>query len=439
MKIKYFLELEKYDSYKINTILGEKFKKYVQELSLKEIYKQDSNGKFYFKYVGLICVEDLIIAVLPKYLEKITHKNNEINEKNLSRTMKALKKYNRISIDEQLETLGKQEEKYKFKNMFAIIDFLFKDYIEYNLYENHIEKYELNGEGEINWEYTIETETAYLSNKNPIYLNYWTNDSESNNGDFIMSLHKHILNLCVERLTKSEIQQITQILEVPKVSFIVEEERLGELEYQIKMIDNELKIQYGERKIRLLKAMKLFLNNHNYEADENLLLLGTPTFYTVWERACGDVLGNQYSVNSQHHKTISQKTRAHWKDLNNHKSSAMRPDIVYKTENIFYIVDAKYYTEEGIKDLGVQDIAKQYMYHQALEIKGENKKYKNIFISPGKKDKKFSEITMPLFKDKIIYSVIVEGNKLLQSYIEGKREKEEYLLELCSEKPKITQ
>ena len=64
MKIKYFLELERYDSYKINTILGEKFKKYIQELSLKEIYKQDSNGEFYFKYVGLICVEDLIIAVL---------------------------------------------------------------------------------------------------------------------------------------------------------------------------------------------------------------------------------------------------------------------------------------------------------------------------------------------------------------------------------------
>lgn len=431
MKIKYFLELKRYSSYEINSFLGEKFKNYIQELSLKEIYKQDSNGEFYFKYVGLICVEDLIIAVLPKYLEVESNKNSEINKENLSRTMKALKKHNRVSIDEQLETLGKQEEKYKFNNMFAIIDFLFKDYIEYNIYENHIEKYELNGEGEINWEHTIETENAYLSSGRPVYLNYWTNDTKSNDDDFIRSLHKHILNLCVKRITQSEIQRITEILEVPEVSFVVEEERLGELDYQIKMIDNELKIQYGERKIRLLKAMKLFLNNHNYEADENLLLLGTPTFHTVWEKACGDVLGNEYNVNSQHHKTICGKTKAHWHDLNQ-KSSPMRPDIVYKTKDTFYIVDAKYYTEEGIKNLGVQDIAKQYMYHQALENKEENKEYINIFISPGNMDKKLSSITMPLFDEKIIYSVIVDGNKLLKNYINGVRVEEGYLLNLCN-------
>lgn len=433
MKIKYFLELERYSSYKINSILGEKFKNYIQELSLKEIYKQDSNGEFYFKYTGLICVEDLIIAVLPKYLKVDTEKNNEINEENLSRTMKALKRYNWVSIDEQLETLGKQEEKYKFNNMFAIMDFLFKDYIEYNIYENHIEKYELNGEGEINWEYTIETENAYLSGERPVYLNCWTNDSESNDDDFIRNLHKHILNLCVKRITQSEIQRIAQILEVPEVCFIVEEERLGELDYQIKMIDNELKIQYSERKIRLLKAMKLFLNNHNYEADENLLLLGTPAFETVWEKACGDVLGNEYKDNCHHHKIISEKTKAHWHDLKNHKSSAMRPDIVYKTKDIFYIVDAKYYTEERIKNLGVQDIAKQYMYHQALENKSKGKEYRNIFISPGNEDKKLSKITMPLFEDKVIYSVIVDGNKLLEKYIGGKRAEEGYLLNLCNE------
>ena len=366
MKIKYFQELKRYSSYEINSFLGENFKNYIQELSLKEIYKQDSNGDFYFKYVGLICIEDLIIAILPKYLEVDLREDSKINKENISRTMKALKRYNMISIDEQLETLSSQEEKYKFNNMFAIIDFIFKDYIEYNLYENHIEKYELNGESETNWKYTIETENAYLSNGRPVYLNYWTRDSESNDGDFIRNLHKYILNLCAKRITNSEIQQITQILEIPEVSFIVVEERLGELDYQIKMIDNELRIQYSERKIRILKAMKLFLNNQNYESDKSLLLLGTPTFHTVWEKACGDVLGNEYNADSWHHKTICEKTKAHWKDLKNHKSSAMRPDIVYKTKNIFYIVDAKYYTEEGIKNLGVQDIAKQYMYHQAF-------------------------------------------------------------------------
>ena len=84
--------------------------------------------------------------------------------------------------------------------------------------------------------------------------------------------------------------------------------------------------------------MKLFLNNHNYEADENLLLLGTSTFHTVWEKACGDVLGNEYNDNSQHHKTICEKTKAHWCDLKDHKSFAMRPDIVYKSKDTFYIL-----------------------------------------------------------------------------------------------------
>ena len=97
-------------------------------------------------------------------------------------------------------------------------------------------------------------------------------------------------------------------------------------------------------------------------------------------------------------------------------------------------IPSTYYTEEGIKNLGVQDIAKQYMYHQALENKEEDREYKNIFVSPGNEDKRFSQITMPLFENKVIYSVIVEGNKILQNYIDGKRKKEAYLLELCSKK-----
>jgi len=429
MKIVYFIELERYNTYTINTKLGEKFKRYIQELSLKEIYKQDSNDEFYFKYVGLICVEDLIIAILPKYL---TIESDEKNKENITLIMKVLKKYNSISIDEQLETLGSEEEKSKFNNMFAIIDFLFKDYIEYDIYENYIEKYELNGEGEINWEGTIENESAFLVKKRPIYLDYWTRDIESNDNDFIRNLHKHILNLCVLDINKSEIQKITHILEVPNIEFIVDEERLGEVDYQIKMIDDELKIQYSERKIRLLKAMKLFLNNHNYETNKRLLLLGTKTFHTIWEKACGDILGNEYAdTNSKYHEVIYENTKAFWHNINKN-SASMRPDIVYETDDMFYIIDAKYYTEKGMIGLGVQDIAKQFMYHSAFEKEYPLKEYKNILLSPGNIDinKKISKITMPLFIGKEIFALILDGNMVLNYYIRGERIKRKEVLNL---------
>ena len=106
-----------------------------------------------------------------------------------------------------------------------------------------------------------------------------------------------------------------------------------------------------------------------------------------------------------------KNTKAFWHDINKN-SSSMRPDIIFETNEMFYIIDAKYYTEKRIRDLGVQDIAKQFMYHSAFEKEGKEKEYLNVFLSPGKEDKKLSRITMPLFKEKEIYSLIINGNEI---------------------------
>ncbi|MGL4999713.1 MAG: LlaJI family restriction endonuclease, partial [Cetobacterium sp.] len=278
--IVYFKEYERFYSEKIeNLFSNEKIK----NLFVENILKSDGGKTYYFQYVGIICSDNYICVVLPKYLSK-----EEIDKERLGKRqhkteilIKVLQTYNLKNLTEEFLSITGDEEVTQDIDKFAIYDYLISDFIEYGLYENHKNIYEVNGEGEIDWEKTVNECESFLTGKvKPIYLEYFTHETESDNSSYIRTLHKHYLNESSLYFEKLKFLS----LDYPILSFQVEEEELGNLEFQIFKIYQELQGEFSERKIRLLKTLLIILENETHEIEKAFSFYGTKVFYNVWEK-----------------------------------------------------------------------------------------------------------------------------------------------------------
>jgi len=428
---KYYSENELLKSLKVKNI-----DLLYKELGLKGILKKEESKGYKFSYVGLIIFkeENIIkpIVILPKYLKNIDLTKADRVEKT-KQLIKLFKRYSSENLsEEELETIGTDFNANNF-NIIALIDYLISDYIEYGLYFNEISDYELNGNGEINWQKTIEENTAYLSNNQVFYLDYFTSKSEFNEQDYIRNLHKYILNKCSEIIENIE---IFEVLDFPKMDFLVDENLLENKNFMLKKIENEMQIQFSERKLRVLKAMHNFLEKEkSIESDDSLTLYGTKSFYNIWEKACGFILGNEYDK----YKNLIAKPN--WKALNSFTDNlkdTLIPDILRNIETTFFIFDAKYYNIHFDKKgnlqgfpPGINDLVKQYAYE--LAFKETEKNIKNFFVIPSMKvDKKITgKVELDFFKQlSPIYILELNPKQVFQKYIENITEEKTFFEEI---------
>lgn len=172
----------------------------------------------------------------------------------------------------------------------------------------------------------------------------------------------------------------------------------------LRMIENEIKIEFNDRKINLLKKMERFLTDINSESEEKINLWGVRKFWSIWESICGDLFNNQYSnYNNLIPKPI-------WVSYNPKKENKINhtliPDVLIKVDNDFFIFDAKYYDfsfdDKGQiigKQPGIADVTKQFAYEMAFKEKfGEN--VYNFFVIPtSKATKVIGEAKLSIFED----------------------------------------
>ncbi len=414
-EILYFKELSygKFKEMSQNTLL---------QLAAGGYIKEDKDNNKSFDFVGIISADNNVTAFLPKIFKDEDIKDGKKCEDYLKLVIELLKLEQEKQTEFLLESNNDMELNITEEKSIGIIDFFFRDYEEYGLYENEEVHYIINGHGEINWELTIEEEDAVLSRGRPVYLNLHTRVNSVEENNYIMELHKYILEECIKRASNSPLQRVLNIFDIPNISFNIFEDRLGDREYQIHMIEREMRTQFSERKVRLLKAMKIFLCSLNIENYSDIVLWGTKQFWRVWENACGYIFGNEYKKGNLYYDQINEMTAGKWIEAEK-ISKPMKPDIVVNNGDILYIADAKYYNEENFcNNLGVQDIAKQFMYETALKEKiPENGKAVNIFLVPGSEEKYISRVSMGIFPYMNVHAVTLDGEKLFKSYL--KREK----------------
>lgn len=379
MEIKSFIELKVISKIKFKQIFTDKEIEYLSNKNIIKTKVKNNILYYFFDFVGLILLNTKIVIILPKYLTRTYDKKLET-----IKIIRILNKYfEKIKDASNLEVLGIDSFITNF-NQFALYDYLIKDYIEFGIYINHKNTTTLNGEGEINWNKTINEILPYKDLKyDSIFLDVYTTDMSLDDENYIKNLHLFYLAKASKYLIP-----LNEIgFHFPVLNFKINKDILGNIDYQIFKINKELESVFSDRKIKLLVTLKKLILNEEHELDKSILIYGTTAFYDVWEKACGYILKNEYKI----FKKFIDKPL--WTSSNNTSffKETMIPDILVNSKDIFYIFDAKYYlsnieTNENLP--GIQDITKQYLYELAFSKVEElkNKDRKNIFLMPGNSD-----------------------------------------------------
>ena len=135
--------------------------------------------------------------IFPKYIDSTDEPIKELKQ-----ILSVLEKYN--SKEQIIKIFNNSEDNNSF-NYLALLLFFINDYYDNDLYSNDINITEENGNGEINWDRTINDGFSIIKGNKPYYLNYYTNKRISNNLDYFRQLHAWIISMCSKELKNADL------------------------------------------------------------------------------------------------------------------------------------------------------------------------------------------------------------------------------------------
>ena len=321
--------------------------------------------------------------------------------------------------EEQIINIYNGDGENKSFNLLAVMLYLMRDYFEYGIYTNSEDIIEINGEGEILWEKTIDESFALISENRPYYMELYTRKTVDDDMDYFKRLHEYIITDCSRQLRNAELSELFG-LEIAEISDEAIDD-FGDKEYILDRIYKELNIQYNTRKQILLKTIYTYISQDKKLLDEDsgFSMFGTTAYHAVWEKMCSEIFDNKL------HKTLKQLNLMHKIDtpyedylcdgllievikkpiwerkqegISLSAQETLIPDLIsfYEEgkEKQFIIFDAKYYNIKIEKNIltgnpGVGDVTKQYLYHLAYKKFIETFNFtsvKNCFLMPTEKD-----------------------------------------------------
>lgn len=375
----------------------------------------DSNSSYYiFNYVGIVYIDGYLLCCYPKYLFAYDSIEDKSSCRNLlKQVLKVLHRYNTNSQSIQLYSEHNQSSS---GSRISMIMALLDDYFQNGLYVNTQNIHEFNGDGEINWNRTINFIHPLWQEEDPYYLNFWTRRNTIDDKSFIQRIHECLLTICSCELEEISLLDLLDINGVYLTELSLND--LGTRDYLLSCITNELNLEFNSRKQYVLKLMAALLkDSSSMIGEDNIEFFGTTSFNLVWETVCAEVFDNKLTIplsdlplstvkiplNTLGVKPRTLKDlieRPNWTSIDGAVafSDTLKPDLisVERHENIcsFVILDAKYYTMriesnkvEG--QPGVGDVTKQYLYQLAykdfIELNGIQE-VKNCFLMPTEKD-----------------------------------------------------
>ncbi|MCG3717741.1 LlaJI family restriction endonuclease [Aliarcobacter butzleri] len=438
--LKFYIEEEKYSNIDISQNFSNTDIEKLKELG---ILKKLENNDFKFSYTGILSLNSNLYLFLPKYLIYRNDLDEQEKIEELKIVLKVLKKYaKKNQFQGELSFLTFDDSNDNF-SLLAIVEYLIEDFINYGLYNRQISDIEYNGDGIINWLNTVENELIYKSNNQVIYLDY-LNDITYDFDNYITKLHKLVLNKSFHFMQSLE---FLELFDFPIINFEIEENSLGSISFQIKKINDELSISFSQREVKLLKALKLFIEHtKTSNGYENDFFYGTCSFNMVWEKICSDIIGTDRNkllpFGSETKELIEFIPYPIWNErislVDKNASRTLNPDIlkIYNCDELF-IFDAKYY-KPIFKDSilqngnpGVEDISKQYLYE--LAFKNMFSCRFNLFVFPvyDKKNEIIGKVKFNLFDMMSLNSIyLLELNTLevYHLYLEEKRYSNDFFI-----------
>jgi hypothetical protein len=383
-----------------------------EDIILADVIENSYDIEYIFDYVGVVMLEGHVFKCYPKY---INSKTEPIDE--LKRVLKVIKKYN---SSEQLIHLFNGEDENRIFNKLAVSLHLLEEYFSYGLYTNQQEAIEVNGEGEILWDKTINETFAIIKNNRPYYLELQTSKVVDNDFDYFRRLHECVLSMCSRELDSVGLLDIFEIANVELTD--VDLDGFGSKDYILYRLQSEIQTQFITRKQNLLKTLYAYIANAMVDKEDiSYSLYGTNCFNIVWERICAEnfvsvldkpITELPLTIEEDYGKEVTLRSMIdcpHWYGFcpvaDDSDVGTLKPDMISiypvdesKNEYCFGIYDAKYYCiefkqERGkwkvIGQPGVGDVTKQYLYQLAYDgfIRSHGYKYvQNMFLCPSESE-----------------------------------------------------
>ena len=343
----------------------------------------------------------------------------------MQQVMRVIEKYSREKAQQEIHNIDlfTDIDRKGSVNTLSVMLYLLEDYATNGDYNEPSEILEINGSGEIHWQKTIDETYPLISNNRPYYVEIYTRKKVLNDASFIKRLHAYVVSQCSSEMLKAGLSSFYNL----PIAEISEEEQdaFGDTDYIISRIDSELREVFDERKIQVLRAMRLyFLSERILTGNTEIQIMGTRSFNLIWEEVCAKVFQSQKGDAKTRHpnideieplinyskinKRFEQKPptlvelieQPIWKKYGKHSKGipkrTFNPDYIRfeklkkASSYAFYILDAKYYCpvwdDTNIKGQpGIEDIAKQYLYYlsyQKILSEYNVKEVKNYFLMP---------------------------------------------------------
>ena len=368
----------------------ESIKKELKNIEIRDIKDDDKKVKnivtfvgnaFKFEYVGIIAlqIEDnfYIIKCYPKYF------NKEPSEDDFKQILQVIHKYN---SKYQINWYDIYDDGEKDFNKLEASLYIINDYLKNGLYSNQNEEIELNGEGEILWDKSINENIAFIQNKKPYYLDLFTRNVIDNENDFFRRLHACVISECIRYLKDIEkagcdLFKLCDVNCDELTDAVIDD--FGSTEYILYRLESEIRVQYITQKQNLLKLLHTYIEKKDniQQNDVNCSLFGSANFHCIWEDVCTNVFNDHFK---EHFNDTSDENSNLKKEINKPKWSignnkleadkTLEPDIIVEEEiggeRYFGIYDAKYYCIE------INEVDKKIKYQ--LSFKDYIKKQKKI-------------------------------------------------------------
>ena len=365
----------------------------------------DSENVYYyiFTFVGIMIVSGIVLKIYPKYIFK-----SDTPILQLKQILKVIEKQNK---KEQFIKFHNESLENTSYNLLATILYLYNDYNEYGIYTTTQDIFEVNGNGEINWDKTINETFTLISNNKPFYPELITRKKIDDDNDYFKILHEVILTQCSKQLKKTGLLELFEFEELNLAEKKIDD--LGDKDYILNKILKELNVQFNTRKQLLLKTMYAYIScESDLGTNSDFSLYGTNSFHVIWENVCAEVFNNMLNKKlselslplklkreyNGNHKLISIIEKPSWNNKHGEfESDTLIPDLISiyqdnNQEHKFIIFDAKYYTIKINGKImtgqpGIESVTKQYLYQLAykkfLEEHGfEQKNIRNCFLLP---------------------------------------------------------
>ena len=365
----------------------------------------DSENVYYyiFTFVGIMIISGIVLKIYPKYIFK-----SDAPLLQLKQILKVIEKENK---KEQFIKFYNESLESTSYNLLATILYLYNDYNEYGIYTTTQDIFEVNGNGEINWDKTINETFTLISNNKPFYPELITRMKIDDDNDYFKILHVVILTQCSKQLKKTGLLELFEFEELNLAEKKIDD--LGDKDYILNKILKELNVQFNTRKQLLLKTMYAYIScKSDLGTNSDFSLYGTNSFHVIWENVCAEVFNNMLNKKlselslplklkreyNENHKLISIIEKPTWNNKHGEfESDTLIPDLISiyqdnNQEHKFIIFDAKYYTikingKSIVGQPGIESVTKQYLYQLAykkfLEEHGfEQYNIRNCFLLP---------------------------------------------------------